>query len=710
MLVTTNHLDDLREKCESMDKETKDAAIAESRQFAQALVTEQSLSFSQSLQRAVCAVETKLQSSLEQLQSRVEHVLSLAQQAVPRADLERVLSELRSEISTDVATGRREAGSSVTALSASLEALQSVVSRNKAALDTIEARQEAKNRDHVERVEALECEIHKELGQQIGVAKEQLSRARSDLSLKLEDENAKMSALGQRFCKVERQVLALEADAERLGSLPTRRVEWLISQASALASGAACPSGRPGRACASWSSPKFSAAGHGGLQLELRLEGGPDEAGECTLQLWGCEGLQALVKLYVGTAVEELQHSFGRHAPCRMRRCPWRHALDRNEDTLRVGVEILEAFRLSEWPLVPLSPAPGGDPALRQGRGQEGAPVGSLRTHSHLNPSAVDRVCFLQEQWDSLRARMVGRVEWRLEQVLLLQQAFPKGECLCSTVFSAAGAEQLQLVFYPSGDEDARPSYCSFYLLCPRTTVLQCWLSAGKQRREVQRLRSKPNLLGRSNFCLFEGCMDRGSDSLTLVLEIAEAQQHAGALKPTPQLVPWPAFFESSTSCDPDSGRDRSWPVVHEELMTSNSKLQGTPGRISLEDVKQLPAVWTSKPAAGLPVLAPCQLPPVWYYKPHPPSSQGRMPEGYASLGELRGLASEGPMSPSSPSGSCGSPRRARRGDCRASRSGNASTRPTGRSSQNSARLSEGALSLPAAKPPDATCEGAPKL
>merc|ERR1719464_1785197 len=116
---------------------------------------------------------------------------------------------------------------------------------------------------------------------------------------------------------------------------------------------------------------------------------------------------------------------------------------------------------------------------------------------------------------------MVGRVEWRLEHVLMLQQSFAKGECLCSAMFSAGGVKHLQLVFYPSGDEDARASYCSFFLFCSGQSTMQCWLSVGKQRREAHRLLCKPDFLGRSNFCLFEGCADRSSDALTLALEIA---------------------------------------------------------------------------------------------------------------------------------------------------------------------------------------------
>merc|ERR1719436_897591 len=125
----------------------------------------------------------------------------------------------------------------------------------------------------------------------------------------------------------------------------------------------------------------------------------------------------------------------------------------------------------------------------------------------------------LEEHWDRVNSRLIGRVEWRLEQVMFLQRCFPRGERLCSVVFSAANINGLQFVFYPCGSMDARDNYCSLFVHCPERAELKCWLSVGKQRREAYR--SHPNSIGRSNFCLTEGCIDRATDTLTLALEIA---------------------------------------------------------------------------------------------------------------------------------------------------------------------------------------------
>lgn len=368
----------------------------------------------------------------------------------------------------------------------------------------------------------------------------------------------------------------------------------------------------------SWFSPKFAAAGCTNLQLELVFYAG----GSCLLRMWADTGFRALLKLYVGGTVEELQHTFDSISPCCMTRCTWEDAMDKGSDTLQVGVEILEGFRVVN--------GASKRCAAVMSQSVDQMPQGSLALHRYICPGLTDRLWNLEYQWDRLRSRMVARVEWHVEQVLLMQQVFSKGEPLCSSLFTAGGVNDLQFVFYPSGDSDARDHYCSLYVHCREGdgTALRCWLSAGKQRREGQVVKQRPGLIGRSNFCLFESCSDKGSDTMTLVLEIAEAQQHgADTQKPLPLSVPWPALAQPEA--------DNSQLPGYEDVLEKSSRLEGAPGRVSLQDVKQLPSIWTPKvfQSEDAGAAHPAGFQPLWNYRPMQPQSNRQpvpLPDGCA--------------------------------------------------------------------------------
>jgi len=657
LLVTTAHLDELRLECASLTSEAKASAIADTHSFAESLVKEQSEHFSELLATSLAALEERLQTCVMQTQEGISRLVREAQRAAAWDDVRVLADDLRQEIKRVSVDVSDEAGARQT-LGVSLDALRGEVSSTAAAVGSLGVRQRQDAQEHLARVEALRCEMRQEVERRSSVMERSVSQARRDLGTRIESlESVKMQMVETSFSSIEVRLQALE-------SLPTRRVEWLVSsQASELDTSVA----------RSWWSPKFMAAGQGYLQLELQLyAGGADRSTECKLQLWGseaCEGAKAIVRLCVGAAVEELQHRFAAGVPCPMRRCSWQEAVDWADDELCVGVEILEGLHvlcngpepcLAEVTPALVAPAPHPDlPTTGLGEGSAGGggvrgggatARGSWRLFRHVCPSAADRFLSLRDEWDDLRSRMISRVEWRLEWALMLQQRFPKGECLCSSAFRAGGAEQLQLMFYPSGDEDARACYCSFFLACPgRSTVLQCWLSVGKHRREAHRSLRRPDLLGRSNFCLFEGCADRGSDALVLTLEIADAQQldaEASRPSPPPKAVPWPDVATAPTTLTLEAGREGGSSTGHEHVTQSSSKLQGIPGRISLEDVKQLPSIWTSKPGAG----AHRSLPPLWTSRTS--TTPESLPAGYLQLDDLPASITVAQRRPHHPRGS----------------------------------------------------------
>merc|ERR1712151_1450508 len=96
----------------------------------------------------------------------------------------------------------------------------------------------------------------------------------------------------------------------------------------------------------------------------------------------------------------------------------------------------------------------------------------------------------------------------------------------------------------------------------------------------------------------------------------------------------------------------------------------GVPGRVSLEDVKQLPSIWSSKISDSVNTDFGSQtqeLPPVWCYTPMKtqcaPSRQlNAMPDGCSTFCELKRQVKSGGSSPSTPR------RRARQRDGQGSR------------------------------------------
>merc|ERR1712194_106475 len=93
----------------------------------------------------------------------------------------------------------------------------------------------------------------------------------------------------------------------------------------------------------------------------------------------------------------------------------------------------------------------------------------------------------------------------------------------------------------------------------------KCWLSVGKQRREARSSSDQQGFLGRTNFCRYDLGMDATDDTILLALEIEEAQRNA---KET---------------------------LLHQPVVPTG------PGKV-LEDVKQLPSLWTKKPLGNVDV------------------------------------------------------------------------------------------------------------
>eukprot|EP00927_Polykrikos_kofoidii_P080944 TRINITY_DN7799_c0_g2_i1.p1 TRINITY_DN7799_c0_g2~~TRINITY_DN7799_c0_g2_i1.p1 ORF type:complete len:838 (-),score=135.87 TRINITY_DN7799_c0_g2_i1:107-2461(-) len=447
----------------------------------------------------------------------------------------------------------------------------------------------------------------------------------------------------------ERRIHSIEVESHRLfkvvsevENLPTRRVEWQIKAASVRLQ----TTGEK-----SWLSPKFEAAGAHNLQLELRMlpEDSSDTAGvdgdgqgstgDCAVVLWSDEGgLRLVCKLFIGSMSAQLHHTFDGSTPLSTGRmnCFMKDQIQKQEDTLCVGIEILEAVRE-----VRNLPRPPSADRQRQRTGE--LVEGPLISHRHLNHRTMELV---QEQVDLMRSRMVRRIEWRLEQASSLRRLFVEGECACSTPFEAAGMSGMQLVFYPSGYTGVKENYCSLFLHCPGGTALRCWLWAGKQKREARLSFENAGFLGRTNFCRYDSCVE-ADDSVLLVLEIEEAQQdttesmwhqpgsrrcpssdsHAKYSRPPSAFISGNSVSLSLTGRDSEP-RSTPPPANSVDRVDSTLKFRKTPGKIALEDVKQLPSIWTARPQINV----------------------SEALEGFHQLSDLRGVMKKPPSARGPPS------------------------------------------------------------
>jgi peptidoglycan hydrolase CwlO-like protein len=138
---------------------------------------------------------------------------------------------------------------------------------------------------------------------------------------------------------------------------------------------------------------------------------------------------------------------------------------------------------------------------------------------------------FLQEmvkrELQAIRNRAVRRVEWRLEGASRLLEMIRAGECVDSSIFSAAGLDRMQLHFYPRGCDisekvSAYAQACSLFLSGPSRATLRGTLVVGSHAREFEhRYKLKGDRGGRERFCKL---IPDAEDSVTLAVEISEVE------------------------------------------------------------------------------------------------------------------------------------------------------------------------------------------
>lgn len=453
--------------------------------------------------------------------------------------------------------------------------------------------QQEKEKKEQERANRQEAEIYMKIERLQELMNEGVEGAHSETREKFDKLNTELQELKDEAVRRlghldDEATKAKEAIAE-VENITTRRVDWVIQNASRRLR-LADQSKDKASLHVSFFSPKFNIAGAHGLQLELQLYRQSDvytageNLGDVAVFLWACKGLNLCYRLWVGGKSATIEKIFNGRVPYGTKRFCWlKDQINPEDDTLRVGLEILEAVRelehviklpkeLTEQPNVPDNAAP--------------APLeGSVIFKKHINHRIMDQV---KNQVDMMKSRMVRNVEWRVEQASMLRRCFPSGECICSATFAAAGIDGFQLVFYPSGYNGATEGCCSFFLYSPAGVYLKCCLSAGAQKREAHHYFEAAGAYGRTNFCRFEQVVDEDTDSILLSLEIEEAHQDVQA------TLAHPAAQAGDRRSQAQMEGTRAGPVE------STVKLQRVPGKPvpGFEDRRILPSLWTAQAVA----------------------------------------------------------------------------------------------------------------
>lgn len=367
-----------------------------------------------------------------------------------------------------------------------------------------------------------------------------------------------VSSLAKLTDHAKERLGKLDTDTQRLldsmsvvESFTTKRVEWVIKNASKKLRADWGESGT--KLHTGWFSPKFDAAGCFGLQLELQmfrvteaeLEG-KQEIGNLAAFLWACRGMTIVYKLYIGNKSMIMEKSFNGRVPYGTPRLCWlQDQINKEDDTLRVGIEILETVREVEHPIKPPQLPPkalgddiaSADAAHAAREAAKHAAEGSLFFKRHITNRLMDQV---HREVELMRSRMVRKIEWCVQHASLLCKCFPKDEAICSPAFNAAGVEKLQFVLYPSGYTSATEGFCSLYIYGPVGATLRCQFSIGKQTRQILHTFDDSGAVGRTNFCNWESVIESGiaADNVLIRLEIEEAQQDMRAAITHKEVVP----------------------------------------------------------------------------------------------------------------------------------------------------------------------------
>lgn len=319
----------------------------------------------------------------------------------------------------------------------------------------------------------------------------------SELHLQLQLQETRhteeMAKLRKELDELQRLVKELNVDPAA-GRSPneadqyTMRVEWTIPNFSS-------QEREKVKGDSLWS-PKFRAAGMEDLQLEF-LPNGRDKSfpGFCSLFVWCPSGTTVRYQLWVGSylrAPDEDEYT-GTMGHGHSNFCPLAPEVDRENDSIRVGVDFLEVVRKTEI----------------------SADGSQLQLWSRPLEALVEK------EAQVLRNKAVSKVVWKIKQISRLKDHYPRGISMWSRLFTAGGLREMLLEFYPNGSTNTtKEGWCAFYIRCPEGSSINVTLFVGRVKKGPIKTTFE-SLAGKGlpDFCFLQDEIDLTTDCVEVGLE-----------------------------------------------------------------------------------------------------------------------------------------------------------------------------------------------
>lgn len=619
-------LGELKNQVEDLGSKAADS-VASARSEAKSYTEECIKLLNDQLQEMFPPIETRITEVDEDIRAKVEDVDTKLQQLIVdelsglAAQFDEELQTMKKEFAqTQLTWGRQAAEALVTQkkqLDHSIEQLrlscaedrQRIREEAKAEFESTVAKQHVKDSEQDQERQRQRGEIEDQFQKVAELISEKEAKAALELERAVANAAANLAGLDdkshQHLVQLDGETQQLRDGLREVENVQTRRVEWVIKNASLVIRPE--PGGwTESKKHRSWFSPQFNGAGLYGMQLELQMYGPPgkNESGRGNLGvfLWACKGATVAAKLYIGERAMPVEKRFNGRSPCGTNRFCWlRDQINTEDDTLRVGIEFLEAMREVDCPIKPPAAIDGEiDGATKAFDALEGLESsvpsqkltgleGSICAQRHINNRVIDQV---QSQLKGIKSQMVRKIEWLVQNASSLRENVKWGEAMCSPRFDAAGIEGMQFALYPSGyGSNVTEGFCSLFLYGPAGASLHCFLTMASQAREINHYFEEAGAYGRTNFCLFDKCISLQDDTILITLEIEDAKQDMS--------TPW--THQESGARDPESHKAGA----PSKDLSSILKLTKNPGKGpcgapngrsgKLDSVMQLPSIWTPK-------------------------------------------------------------------------------------------------------------------
>jgi len=307
----------------------------------------------------------------------------------------------------------------------------------------------------------------------------------------------RIQELESRQARSDREIANLRdllknSDSGEAADVLCRRVEWVIPDISQKLR--ELPKGH------SLYSSDFSAAGIRGLQLEFFPNGRESATidGMCSVFFRCSENTRVRYQLFVGSHYrapddDDFQQRMG-HGHSNF--CRLEPEVDSASDSVTIGIEILEVSKT-------YNVGPG------------------LKVIRSPFPALLARELAVIDN------KAVTRVEWRVTDFSRKLKTAVRGASLYSPLFSAAGVRELQMEFYPRGNQSTnKEGNCAYYLRCPEGTRLVVTLIVGEFKRgPITANFEGPAGKGIPDFCDVMDQIDNSTDSLLIALELKNASE-----------------------------------------------------------------------------------------------------------------------------------------------------------------------------------------